>query len=116
MLVLCGMCFAQYKPTNKDVGNDCTTQQGTLGTWKEVTVRDDGSRSHTTSSSSSYGGTVSGGYESKATGVSINASGSASSSRGNSNTSSSGTSVEYKDIRCVEDQNAKLPQQTPIRW
>lgn len=114
-ILACGcVAYGQYKPTQKDLGNDCMTENQKLGTWKEVTVRDDGSNSRTTNSSNTYGASVGGEY--KAVNASVNGSANYSHSNGNSNTYSSGTSIEYKDIRCVEDKNANLPQQTPVRW
>ncbi len=35
---LCTIANAQYKPTEKDLGKDCPTENGKLGTWKNFTV------------------------------------------------------------------------------
>lgn len=113
LMMVCGFTLsahAQYKPTQKDVGKDCTTQDGKLGTWKNVRVEDGASNQDVRSNSSSNSVSAGGNY-----GVANgNVSGSSSSSR--SNTSSSSEKITYDDIRCVEDKNATLPQQSPVRW
>lgn len=102
---------AQYKPTEKDLGKDCTTQEGKLGTWKKGVARDDSGSNYNSSSSTSGSAGFSVGNKEV---------GSVSASGAHSNTSSqgrsTGSSFEYEDIRCVEDKNATLPQQTPVRW
>ena len=45
MLAAAGMlCIseveAQYRPTQKDVGKDCTTENGKLGVWRKVKVEE----------------------------------------------------------------------------
>lgn len=117
---------AQYKPTKSDIGKDCTTEKGKLGTWKEVQVIEtvSGSKNNSTSNSRSHnfgvGGNVGG--EVKSAGVSGSVGGNAnygySNSKGTSNSSSTTNTVtrNYSDIQCVEDQNAKLPQRSPVRW
>lgn len=102
---------AQYKPTQKDVGNDCTTHDGKLGTWKNVRVED--GRSDGYGNSNTTSGSISGSVGSKDMG---NVSGSVSHSNSNSRNSSASEKVSYDDIRCIEDKNATLPQRSPVRW
>ena len=102
---------AQYKPTQKDVGNDCTTHDGKLGTWKNVRVEDNRTDGYGRNSTTS--GSIGGSIGSKDVG-SISASGSHSST--NSQSSSTSEKISYDDIRCVEDKNANLPQRSPVRW
>lgn|GEM_PF-4020541 len=101
---------AQYKPTAEDIGKDCTTQNGKLGTWKEVNVKDSRENNYSNSNSNSFSGSASASIGSASIG------GNASHSRSNSQGNSRGEEISYKDIRCVEDKNATLPQQTPVRW
>lgn len=101
---------AQYKPTQKDVGKDCTTQNGKLGTWKNVRVEDGSNNSRSNSSGSSSSASIGGEYG----GFNGSVSGSSSSSK--SSSSGSSEKITYDDIRCVEDKNATLPQQSPVRW
>lgn len=121
-ILLCLTASAQYKPTQKDLGKDCTTQNGKLGTWKNVTVREQVSNNNTNTnnSSSSYNTGISAGANAgtKSAGVNIGGSYNSSNSNGStrSNSSTTTTTREYKDIQCVEDKNAKLPQQSPVRW
>lgn len=112
MLLGISVCAnAQYKPTKRDLGNDCTTENGTLGTWKEVTVTDrTGDRNQGTTNWDANGN-VSFGSE-KSSKLEVGGSYGESRTRENSRDES----ITYEDIRCVEDKNAKLPQQTPIRW
>lgn len=109
-ITLCAEAQYQYRPTQKDVGKDCTTQDGKLGTWKNVRVEDGTSNQNSNSYSSS--GSASG--KAKYGGFEGSISGSSSSSR--SSSSSSSEKISYDDIRCVEDKNATLPQQSPVRW
>lgn len=101
---------AQYKPTKKDIGKDCTTQEGKLGTWKNVRVEDGSAKNQ--GESRTNAGTIKGSVGVKA--------GSASGSYSHSGTNSRGTQksekISYEDIRCVEDKNATLPQRSPVRW
>lgn len=116
------LSFAQYNPTRNDLGRDCATQDGKLGTWKEVTVTETYSTSenqnHSNTTSQNFN--ASAGVEVEAYGTTI--SGSASYDNGSSNTSGSSNSStntssrSYQDIQCVEDKNANLPQYTPVRW
>lgn len=111
MLLGISICAnAQYKPTEDDLGKDCTTENGKLGTWKEVTVTDrTGDRNQGTSNWDSYGEGQAGYNDSH---VRVGGSYGESKTRENSKEES----ITYEDIRCVEDKNANLPQQTPIRW
>ena len=102
--------YAQYKPTQADVGKDCTTQNGKLGTWKNVHVEDGASNS--SSRGSQEGGSLSGKFGTEGTNVGL----SINSSQSRSRSSSSSEKISYDDIRCVEDKNATLPQQSPVRW
>ncbi len=102
---------AQYRPTQKDVGNDCTTHDGKLGTWKNVRVED--SKSDGYGNSNTTSGSMGGSVGNKDIG---NVSGSVSQSNSNSRNSSESEKVSYDDIRCVEDKNATLPQRSPVRW
>jgi len=116
------LAFAQYSPTERDLGRDCATQDGKLGTWKEVTVTETYSNSgtQTRSNTSSQNFNASAGAEYKVGGAKV--SGSVGYGNGNSNTNSTSnsstnsTSRSYKDIQCVEDKNANNPQYTPVRW
>lgn len=113
MVILFGgvmFASAQYKPTQSDVGRDCTTQDGKLGTWKNVRVEDGAS------SSSSRGDEHSGNASIKIGTSDFNVGGGYGYSTSSSSSSSSSERISYDDIRCVEDKNATLPQQTPIRW
>ena len=101
---------AQYKPTQADVGRDCTTQDGKLGTWKNVRVEDGASNS--SSRGSQGGASLSGKFGTKDNNVGLSGNYSQSQSR----SSSSSEKISYDDIRCVEDKNANLPQQSPVRW
>lgn len=103
---------AQYKPTQNDLGKDCTTQDGKLGTWKQVRVEDGGSHSYEQKNSfTGQGGMNLGGQKSP-----VNGGVSLSTTDSNSRSSSKSEKVTYEDIRCVEDKNATLPQQSPVRW
>lgn len=110
-LFICNLANAQYRPTQKDVGNDCTTQDGKLGTWKNVRVED--GRSDGYGNSSTTSGSINGSVGSNNI---ANISGSVSQSNSNSNNSSASEKVSYDDIRCIEDKNATLPQRSPVRW
>lgn len=110
-----GICsFAQYTPTKADIGKDCTTENGSLGTWKQVTVTESRGNSNSWSStnSSSAGVNASVGFS----GTSVGVSGNTGTANTRGNQTSTTTTRTYKDVQCVEDRNAKLPQQTPIRW
>ena len=98
---------AQYRPTQKDVGDDCTTQDGKLGTWKNVRVEDVVGNEYENSNTTSGSGGVN---------ISGVASGSISTSDTNSRNTSNSEKISYDDIRCVEDKNATLPQRKPVRW
>lgn len=110
--------FAQYKVTSKDVGNDCLTEDGKLGTYKQVTVteRVDRTSSSGNSSSTSSNGNV--GVNASVAGVGGSASYGNSRSNSSSNSSSQTTTTTrtYEDVQCVEDKNANAPQMTPVRW
>lgn len=112
LMMVCGLALSAHahKPTQKDVGEDCVTQEGKLGTWKNVRV-EEWSSTETTKSNSSSSSATAGGNFGVVTG---NTSGSSSSSK--SNSSGSSEKITYDDIRCVEDKNATLPQQSPVRW
>ena len=124
--VFAGLCstsaFAQYKVTEKDLGNDCVTEDGKLGTYKQVTITESvgNTSSRGNSSSTSQSGNVGVSGEYKKAGVSVGASASYgnSSSNSSSNTSSQSTTTTrtYQDVQCVEDKNANAPQMTPVRW
>lgn len=116
VFMISGMFFAieanaQYIPSKDDVGKDCTTQDGKLGRWKEVTVTEKQGNDYGQTSSTSVSG---GGSLGSSNIGSVSASGAYSNS--NSRGSSKSEEISYDDIRCVEDKNAKLPQQTPARW
>lgn len=119
--------FAQYKPTEKDLGNDCATENGKLGTWKKVTVTETSGNSNSTGVSNSNSNTGTVGVNAKAgvgvgksTKVEVGANASYQNSNSkttsNNNTQSTTTSRTYDDIQCVEDKNANNPQMTPVRW
>lgn len=118
--------FAQYKPTEKDLGKDCATETGKLGTWKQVTVTETstGTNARTNANSNANTGTVgvsanaSAGTKTTKVEVGANASYQNSKTNTTSNTSSQSTSTTrtYQDIQCVEDKNANNPQMTPVRW
>ncbi len=102
---------AQYRPTQKDVGKDCTTENGELGVWRNVKVEKTVGNSYgnTNSTSGSAGGSLG---NSNIGSVSGSVSHTDSNTRGSSNSEK----LTYDDIRCVEDENAKLPQRSPVRW
>lgn len=102
--------YAQYKPTKADIGKDCSAQGGKLGTWKEVTVEERSGNSSSFSTNSS--GSMSVGADAKVVKGKV----SGSVSAGKSSSSDTSETIRYNDIRCVEDKNANLPQQTPVRW
>lgn len=118
--------FAQYKPTEKDLGKDCATENGKLGTYKQVTITE--TRTNTNSTGNSYSNSNSGSVTGNASvsagtktnnaqvGVSTSVQNSNSNSRSNTNAQSTTTTRTYNDIQCVEDKNANNPQMTPIRW
>lgn len=126
LLLFCSMSvlsFAQYNPTRNDLGKDCATQDGKLGTWKEVTVTETYSSTEgstrSNSSSQNFNASVSAEYKAtKKASVSGTAGYDNGSSRtnANSNSSTNTTTRSYQDIQCVEDKNANLPQYTPVRW
>ncbi len=104
------MANAQYKPTQSDIGKDCTTENGKLGTWKNVHVEDG------TSNSSSREAGVNGSASLQIGTKNNNVGGSIGGSYSNSKSNSSSEKISYDDIRCVEDKNANLPQRSPVRW
>lgn len=118
--------FAQYKPTEKDLGNDCTTENGKIGTWKQVTVTESSNNTDTRGNAYSNANTGSVGVSANASmgtknnKVEVGASASYQNSNTNStsktNTQSTTTTRTYQDIQCVEDKNANNPQMTPVRW
>ena len=117
------LSFAQYNPSRNDLGKDCATQDGKLGTWKEVTVTETYSSTEgstrSNSSSQNFNASVSAEYKAtKKASVSGTAGYDNGSSRtnANSNSSTNTTTRSYQDIQCVEDKNANLPQYTPVRW
>lgn len=122
LFMSCTVLYAQYKPTQSDVGKDCTTQNGKLGTWKNVTVTESGSGTssavinNTSTNSIGVNGNV--GVSVKGADVGVGGNYEHSRTTGTSNSSSTTTtqSITYDDIRCVEDKNATLPQQSPRRW
>ena len=126
LLLFCSMSvlsFSQYNPTRNDLGKDCATQDGKLGTWKEVTVTETYSSTEgstrSNSSSQNFNASVSAEYKAtKKASVSGTAGYDNGSSRtnANSNSSTNTTTRSYQDIQCVEDKNANLPQYTPVRW
>lgn len=126
-ILLCSFLFcltvnAQYNPTKKDIGKDCTTEQGKLGTWKEVTVTE--TYSNKSGNSSNNSSTHNVGVSGQASGtykvVELSVGGNYGYSNSNGSTQSKSTenttTRTYNDIQCVEDKNAKLPQQSPVRW
>lgn len=119
---MCNIAYSQYKPTQADVGKDCRTENQKLGTWQNVRVTETYSNGNTQSNTSSYGHSsqvqAGGSVGSSKAGASVSVGGSSSNSNsyGNSNTSSRSVSRSYDAIECVEDRNANLPQQTPVRW
>lgn len=119
---LCSIANAQYKPTEKDLGKDCATSNGKLGTWKEVTVTEKqgnaNSGTYSNSNTSSLSATTNASVGTKTNNVGVGVTTGTSSTATGSKTSSksSGTERTYKDIQCVEDKNANLPQYTPVRW
>lgn len=119
---LCSIANAQYKPTEKDLGKDCATSNGKLGTWKEVTVTEKqdntNSRNYSNSNTSSVSGSanVSVGTKKNNVGASVTAGTSSTAAGSKTSSTTSGTERTYKDIQCVEDKNANLPQYTPVRW
>lgn len=129
-VLFCGIssiaAFAQYKPTEKNLGNDCTTENGKIGTWKSVTITEkyENTNSRGNANSNSNTGTVgvstnaSVGTKTNNVNVGANASYQNSNTNTSSNSRSQSTSTTrtYQDIQCIEDKNANLPQRTPIRW
>ena len=119
---LCTIANAQYKPTEKDLGKDCPTENGKLGTWKNVTVTEKqdntNSNNYSSSNTSSVSASANISVGTKKTNVGASVTVGTSSTVGGSKTSSttSGTTRTYNDIQCVEDKNANLPQYTPVRW
>lgn len=116
MLAAAGMlCIseveAQYRPTQKDVGKDCTTENGKLGVWRKVKVEESVGNTYgnTNSTSGSVGGSLG---NSNVGSVSGSVSHTDSNTRGTSNSEK----LTYDDIHCVEDKNATLPQRSPVRW
>ena len=113
---------AQLKPTQRDVGNDCVTEEGKLGTFKNVhveeTVNSKYENSNTTSRSIEGGvGVEAGaGIGSDKTSASGRISASDAKSSNTSNSSGKSEKISYDDMRCVEDKNANIPQMTPVRW
>lgn len=125
LLAFCSLSvlsYAQYSPTKNDLGRDCATQDGKLGTWKEVTVTEtystSGSQSRSNTSSQNFNASAGGEYKMGGAKVSGSVGYGNGSSNTNSNTSTStnSTSRSYQDIQCVEDRNANNPQYTPVRW
>jgi len=130
LVLLLGMtsltAFAQYKPTEKDLGKDCATESGKLGTWKQVTVTETTSSSNTRGNSNSNGNTGTVGVNASASagtktnkvevGASASYQNSSTNTSSNSNSRSTTTTRTYQDIQCVEDKNANNPQMTPVRW
>lgn len=124
--LLCGLCsmaaFAQYKPTEKDLGKDCATENGKLGTWKQVNVTERSENSNSRGNSNSTSNTGSVGVSAKAkvgigeVGASASYQNTNTNSQSNTKSTSTSTTRSYQDIQCVEDKNANLPQMTPIRW
>lgn len=118
--------FAQYRPTEKDLGNDCATESGKLGTWKQVTVTETSNNTNTRGNANSNGNTGTVGVSAnasagtKTTKVEVGANASYQNSRTNTttntNSQSTTTTRTYQDIQCIEDKNANNPQMTPVRW
>lgn len=125
LLLFCSMSvlsFAQYTPTKDDLGKDCATHDGKLGTWKEVSVTETysstGSQTRSNSSSQNFNASAGAEYKSGKVRVSgdVGYGNGSSKTNSNSNSSTNTTSRTYQDIQCVEDKNANLPQYTPVRW
>ncbi len=117
-LLVCTNVCAQYEPKKSDIGKDCATENGKLGKWKEVTVTEkiEGSTNRSTSTSNTINGGLNGNIGTKSVGVSGSVGVSNSSGTNNSSSTTNTSSRTYKDIQCIEDKNANLPQRTPIRW
>ncbi len=129
-LLAMGVTFsasAQLRPTTEDIGKDCTTEDGKLGVWREVTVTETVSYSNSESSSSSSSSGISANASastsfgnSKIGSVEASVGGSVENSWGNSQSYGAGSTNSethsYKEIMCKEDRSANLPQQTPVRW
>ncbi len=114
LAIVCMSVYANaYKPTQNDIGEDCTTENGKLGTWKNVRVEEEYNNSNSRGTSESGSITIGGRFGTRDSYVEGNISGSGSSS--NSSTSGKSEKIIYDDIRCIEDKNANLPKQSPVR-
>lgn len=122
LLMSCTCMNAQYKPTQKDVGKDCTTADNKIGTWKNVTVTENvsntkiGSQNSTSTQSLGVSGKVNANLGVASGSVSGSSNNSNSYGTSNSSSTTNTTTRTYDDIQCVEDKNANLPQRSPKRW
>lgn len=100
-----------YRPTKEDIGKPCVSENGNPNsTYREVTVSETTSTGYQTGSSLSTSGSV------KVDGGVVEATAGIQGTDSHNRSSSKTETITYNDIRCVEDKNANLPQQSPAGW
>ena len=120
MLVICVVANAQY--TQNDIGKDCNTYDGKMGTVQNVTR----TTTQSNNSSNTYNSTTSSTVGMNGT-VGIkntvefggNANWGTSSGTSNSRSTQTSTSTSYTRPECVEDTPNSYPRSTPVprqRW